>query len=299
MQEAPEAHFALGQLYRRSGQADRAIEEFRQVLAANPEHYNAQIALARALGEASGGYDEAERLLLSLIQRNPGSPEAYANLQNLYFSQGRYEEALEPAAMAIRLRPENEGYQYSYSGLLLLAGQFSEAGEYLLQVLQSGPSSRRAGFEDNLATAYFFEGDFAAAADLYRASSTAVPNDDRVLANLGDAIWHDEGPESAREIFQQVVELARENLAINPNAVDHLQSLIIAAGSIGDRELLEQSLNAALEAAPQNPQNHYRSAVAYMRLGDIDLAEQNANLALEMGYPRVLIEFDADLKVLF
>ena len=142
---------------------------------------------------------------------------------------------------------------------------------------------------------YFFEGDYQQAAELYRAAVDREPDDERKWRNLGDAVWHAEGAEAARPIFEETVRLAELNSQINPDESGTLQSVVVAASSIEDVALFQETMESLLRVADEDPQSHYCIAVAFTRLNNPEMAKPHIQLALERGWPEVFIEADADL----
>lgn len=287
-----EVHEAMGEIYEASGQLQKARDSFNAALAINPEHFGAKLGLAHTYLDENPVY--VESLLTELIRKNPGSPRTYSALQNLYFSQGRYADAVDPARWSLRLNPGSERAQFSLTSNLMLAGFFAEAKALLLQMLEDG-SPRIGNIHSNLATVYFFEGDFAEAAALYQAALEREPESVVIARNLADAVWHMSGREQAQAQFENVVALAQRHLRINPDDATVLSCLFVAYASMNEPQQFEASLQAVLQLDAADSQIHYDAAVAYARLGNIELSSQHANTAVELGYPLALIQADPDL----
>jgi tetratricopeptide (TPR) repeat protein len=83
------ARFNMGVVLLRAGVYDKAVEEFRAVLAIEPESTGAELGLAaarRAQGsrENPAPYADAEKLLKGVLEREPKNPDAAFNLGVLY-----------------------------------------------------------------------------------------------------------------------------------------------------------------------------------------------------------------------
>jgi tetratricopeptide (TPR) repeat protein len=83
--------FQLGDLYRQTGQVDRAAENYEAALAALPDYVPATVALARTR-EAQGRRAEAISLLERAVARLP-QPETVAMLGDLYALAGNLDKA--------------------------------------------------------------------------------------------------------------------------------------------------------------------------------------------------------------
>ena len=287
-----EVHRALGDLYRVSGQMKKARESYAAALAINSNDLKTQVSIVNTYHEEEP--DLAEIQLKRIIQQHPGSPDAYKNLQLLYYFQGRYAEAVEQQKWVVRLLPDDEGANNNLSSGLILAGMFDEAKSLLLEMLED-EFRKRGTIESNLATVLFFEGDYAGAAELYRAALDREPEDSYLYRNLADAIWHLDGKESAQPIFSNAIRLAERRLNINPDDVRGLSTLMVAYGSIGDSVRFESFKNRVLEVSETNPQVQYDIAVAASRLGAMETARFHAEKAHEFGYPVALLRADPDI----
>jgi lipopolysaccharide biosynthesis regulator YciM len=95
-----EPHFALGSLFRRQGETERAIR-IHQNLIARPQlpraqHDRALLELARDYTEA-GLLDRAEQLFRELLEREPRNATARALLVDIYEQEREWEKAIEAA----------------------------------------------------------------------------------------------------------------------------------------------------------------------------------------------------------
>lgn len=289
-----EVHEAMGYIYLSSGKLEKARDSFNAALAINTQHFASKLGLARSYLSDDPVY--AESILSELAIEQPGDPSVYSTLQFLYFSLGRYGDAVQPAQLALRLNPSSDSAKLNLSANLLLAGNFSESKTLLLEMLQTN-SPRSGSIKSNLATVYFFEGDFADAAQLYQEALNKEPENALYARNLADAVWHNEGSEPALVMFKNVIELSKKHLQINPNNAEVLSCIMVAYASLGNLEDFKTSLNSLLRISGEDPQAYYDAAVAYARLGDRALSSQNALKAKDLGYPPALIFADPDIKL--
>ena len=99
-QDTVETHFALGSLFRRRGEVDRAIR-FHQNIIAKPSLNDRQRTRALLeLGEdymRAGLLDRAERLFAELIERDAHTPSALRHLLEIYQQEKDWELAIEIA----------------------------------------------------------------------------------------------------------------------------------------------------------------------------------------------------------
>jgi tetratricopeptide (TPR) repeat protein len=289
---SPVVQYALGELYAESGQMLKARDAYTASLEINPSAMKAQVGVAATYHEEDPAL--AEDLLKLIIDQHPGSPNAYLSLQFLYFKQGRYAEAVDEMHWVERLLPNDDSVKYRLSSTMILAGQFAEAKEILMP-LAGSDEVEPASINSNLATILFFEHDFDGAAELYLGAIEKEPEDPVYYRNLGDALWHLDGPEEAAPIFLEAISLAKRQLAINPDDSYALSTLMVAGASIGDIETYENAKSKMLKDWAGDPQTQYDFAITASRLGELESSREYALKALELGYPVAFLEADPDI----
>lgn len=91
------------------GSPSAAASLLEHALAAEPESGSIREALARALFDARH-YGDAERLFRIAATEDPADDYAHFGLGLTLFRRGEAEQALEPLALAVALRPERADY---------------------------------------------------------------------------------------------------------------------------------------------------------------------------------------------
>jgi tetratricopeptide (TPR) repeat protein/TolB-like protein len=288
-----EVQRAIGNLYFESGQPDRAREAFASALAISPGELLTQVDMATTWHEDDPA--RAEQQLLHIIDQHPGSPFAYGSLQYLYFKQGRYPEAITYAQAEVDLVPEDRRAMSNLTGNMVMAGRFAEARPLLEKAVER--NSLMFGVDhNNLATVLFFEGDFERAEELYQRAVTTAPENAFYYRNLGDAVFYNRGREAAATVFTSAIDLAKKQLAINPENYDAPSVLLVSYASIGDRESFAKWEEGFLAKSPDDPQVLYDLAVATSRLGDMETSREYAREAVDAGYPVALLNADPDIR---
>lgn len=168
----------LGLLYERSGNLDKAVNNYRQAIAADPDQPVFHFNLGNALFKL-GSTEEAERSYREAMRLRPAFAEAHNNLAGLLLRAGRLHEAYREARRAVAIDGPRAGAFHETLGRALLA-------------LKSYPAAARA-FRRAVAEA---GDDGALAADarlglieaLFRAGERqeAVAERDRLLARSPD-----------------------------------------------------------------------------------------------------------------
>ena len=172
-QDTVETHMALGSLFRRRGEVDRAIR-FHQNIIAKPGLGPEQRTQALLeLGEdymRAGLLDRAERLFSELIETDAHTPSALRSLLEIYQQEKDWEKALEQAQRLEQVSGEHMGQIMAQFSCELAENALAEndreaARRHLRQARRNDPRCVRSRFL--LADIAVLEGDPGSALDLY------------------------------------------------------------------------------------------------------------------------------------
>lgn len=149
-----ETHLALGSLFRRRGEVDRAIRIHQNIIS-KPELDNRQKTRALLeLGEdymSAGLLDRAENLFTELIERESHAPSALRHLLDIYQQEKDWQKALQQAQKLEAITDENMGLVMAHfccelAEVELSAGKPAAARKHLRQARRNYPESIRARF---------------------------------------------------------------------------------------------------------------------------------------------------------
>jgi len=134
-----------GQAFLKSGNKEKAIQNFYFALKLNPEHSISRNNLA-AIKQSEGSIDEAEKLLQEAKQGNTQSANHHSDLGLLLLGTGRYKEAILNFDTAIAIEPV-DGELYVNRGLAKeKTGDFTGAMRDFEVALLSDPKWPKAWF---------------------------------------------------------------------------------------------------------------------------------------------------------
>ena len=153
-QDTVETHFALGNLFRRRGEVDRAIR-FHQNIIAKPTLTERQ--RTRALLELGDDYmragllDRAERLFSELVERDAHTPAALQHLLSIYQQEQDWNKAIDIAKRLAQQDRGNMGAMMAHFCCELAeeaasTGQIDDAIGHLRQARRHNKSCVRARF---------------------------------------------------------------------------------------------------------------------------------------------------------
>lgn len=111
-EDTVETHMALGNLFRRRGEVDRAIRFHQNIIAKERLKPEQRTRALLELGEdymRAGLLDRAERLFSELIERDAHTPPALRSLLEIYQQEKDWPEALEQAQRLEKITGEHMG----------------------------------------------------------------------------------------------------------------------------------------------------------------------------------------------
>lgn len=172
-QETVETHMALGNLFRRRGEVDRAIRFHQNIIAKSDLEPEQRTQALLELGEdymRAGLLDRAERLFSELIESDAQTPLALRSLLDIYQQEKDWGKALVQAERLEQVEGVHLGSMMAQfccelAEAALTAGDPQTARKYLRQARRHDPGCIRAQFI--LARMCVNEGDPAAALGLY------------------------------------------------------------------------------------------------------------------------------------
>ncbi len=177
-----ETHMALGNLFRRRGEVDRAIRFHQNIIAKPGLGAEQRTQALLELGEdymRAGLLDRAERLFSELIETDAHSPAALRSLLEIYQQEKDWNKALEQAQRLEQASGEHMGHimaQFSceLAEVALSDNDREAARRYLRQARRNEPRCVRARFL--LAEIAALEGNPADALDLYEEIAEIDPD---------------------------------------------------------------------------------------------------------------------------
>jgi len=274
-------HICLGLVNDGTGQYGEAATEFQRAIDLEPTNEDAYIGLALAF-EHQGAINEAEKAYQGAINAHPNSRASYNSLGTFYFRRNEYEKALGTFQKVIALAPEGYGAYVNLGATYTNMGRYAEAVEPLEKSIAIRPSYSAY---INLGTTYFALNEFANAAKAYEEAIKLNPKQHVTWGNLGDARKYLGAKDEAQSAYRKAVELAGEELKVNPHDPDVLSSLASYYSELGDRNHALLYLGQSLRYGNNDKDILLDAAVAYNNLGETGLAVEWLGKAVQAGYP--------------
>ena len=135
-----EAFYWSGKIHRILVRYSRSVRDLRQAVELAPQHFNARMALATAVAQASP--HEAMEHLRILSQQRPGDPSTLYSLASVYRALGDTEEAGKILDELLRDRPEDVQMLVERAHVEIDAGRPMEAEILLRRADSLAPNHR-------------------------------------------------------------------------------------------------------------------------------------------------------------
>jgi tetratricopeptide (TPR) repeat protein len=126
-------HARIGQIILQQGGADsetRALTEFQEELAINPESATAQYAIGEIF-RRRGDYSQAATHLQRAVTLDPALAEAHIALAQMFMAQHDTGSSSREAAIAVKLQPRNAKAHYALMVAYRSEGKMDDAGKEL------------------------------------------------------------------------------------------------------------------------------------------------------------------------
>ncbi|MGA8763347.1 MAG: tetratricopeptide repeat protein, partial [Candidatus Sulfotelmatobacter sp.] len=283
-------HVCLGRIDDGSGHSPEAAAEFQLALGLEPTNEEAAIGLALAY-EHEGKITEAEKAYQQAIQVHPNSRLSYNSFGIFYNRRNQYEKALQMYAKVIEIAPDWYGTYVNVGAIYSDMGQYQKAIDPLKKSIAIRPSY--PGYV-NLGTAYFGLNQFADAAVAFEEATKLDPQQSVTWGNLGAALYYGGKKDQAMGAHRKAVELALEELKVNPRDPVVLSALAGYYAILSDRKHALLYLGQALQYGHNDKATLIDAAGVYNQLGETGLAIEWLGKAVQAGYTADKIRSDPE-----
>jgi tetratricopeptide (TPR) repeat protein len=224
-----------------------------------------------------GDLEQAKKRFLRATEIRPELAASWQNLGALAEEAGNLQRALQHYRAGLRYSPDNGALRAAEIGVLRQLGQHSQALTQAKAAIQVDSNNVEA--YNQLGLVYLETGKVELAQFIYNRAMqivVAAQNDPYMHANLGRVYWEQGLKPSATSEFQKALE-------INPSLV--LARLYIAEMAIDNRdfETVIDTLEPALQVAPDNPSIYLNLGIGYRGAGRLEEAKKSYEKALELN----------------
>ena len=292
-------HFALAHMYEeqvatygRSELANKAIEEYRAAIDADPTSAYLTSGLAELYAK-TGRIRDAVVEAQDIIKRNPNNLEARRLLGRIYLrslgdmqsgsgSESVLKLAIEQYEQIVRLQPDSMDDHLLLGRLYRLNNDLQKAENEFKTAVKLQPDSEEA--VTTLAYLYNELGDTARATQVL----SSVPNPERsakLYSALGYTYEQQKQYKDAIDAYRHAIEMDRDNL-------DAIRGLAQNLLNDGQADAALEQYKVIADANPEDAQTYVRIAEIYRKQGKFDLALDNLKKAESMVQDSVEVPYN-------
>jgi len=232
--------FELALQHHRAGRLSEAEGLYRQILAVQPNCFEALNALGAVTCQL-GRHGLAVEWIRQAITLQPNSAGAHSNLGAALAGQGRFDEAISAYRRALELKPDHVDAAYNLGNALRDCGRLDEAVATYLRALEIKPDA--AEVCNNLGIALGLKGRLDDAVSAYRRALEIKPEYAEARTNLGEAL-----AETGRG--DEAIAVLRRALELRPDSAEAYYNLGIALRECGRLDEAVAVYRRALEIKP-------------------------------------------------
>jgi tetratricopeptide (TPR) repeat protein len=260
----------LAGLYSHSGITDKAVAQYKEILALKPDDPGALTELFNSYIKAKE-YREAVKVGMRQVRLYPSEASPYVNLAIAYAFAGDWGKAVENYKTALKINPDDHSVRYRLAEAYENTKNINlAAGEYK-RILAKASGDARA--MSGLAAASLKAGNYDESIKWYKEVIRRQPRNVTALANLGLAYggkgqWNDE------------IAYYKKAIALNPrDPVVHF-NLAVAYEKQNLNQEAELAYRKVLKITPGDPD-------ATFRLANIEYKNKNYDKAIRM-YEKII-----------
>jgi tetratricopeptide (TPR) repeat protein len=279
-------------VYGRSELANKAIEEYRLAIEADPTSAYLTSALAELYAK-TGRIRDAVMEAQDILKREPNNLEAHKLLGRIYLrslgdiqagqgSQNVLKLAIEQYEQIIKIEPDNVDNHLLLGRLYRLNNDLQKAEGEFKTAVKLEPDSEEA--VTTLAYLYNEEGDTARAGEVL----SSIPDASRsakLYSALGYTYEQQKQYKNSINAYRKAIELDRENL-------DAIRGLAQNLTNDGQTDAALEQYKIIADANPEDAQTYLRMAEIYRKSGKFDLALESLKKAGSMVQDSVEVPYN-------
>ena len=237
---------------------------FGGALAVHPNNFDATLGLARAYDAASDA-GRSEQTYQRAIGLQPAYFGGYSKVAGFYFNRGRWNDAAQEFQKVTQLTPDNARAFVNLGACYFQLGQFASALEAFQKSVSLEPTDLAWS---NIGTVQYYLGRYSESAAAFEKALALLPTHFENWANRGDSLRLIPGREAeATQAYEKGIELARQELATNPDDLQIRSYLALCLAKTGKAAEARENLRSSLRTGPDLPELLFNAAVVTNRIG--------------------------------
>jgi tetratricopeptide (TPR) repeat protein len=227
-------------------------------LTAQDRYKEADLFAKAVMYKQTGRIHQADSLLSLALQINPKDAAANYEKARLLLAYGNNADALALAKKAVEIDSTNKWYQVLYADLSKINGNYKAYLDTYKKLCEKEPGN--VSFENELAFAYYFTGDYQHAVQAYRKVEMLVGVTPQLTKQIADLYLRLDKKDSALMQYEQLVKF-------NPENTRAYAMLAEFASKNGLPKTAEWAYHQIIRLNPQDPYVHISLADFYRKNG--------------------------------
>ena len=269
----PTANYNLGLSYHKLNKLKEAEEYYKKAIQINPNNIDALNNLG-VIYTSLNNKNEAIKYYHQAIAKNKNSGQAYNNIGNLFSASGSFDEAETNYKKAISIEPENQSYLFNLADCYLKQQNYDEAISVLEKAILLKPDYYQA--YNSLGVAYLKKKNTHKAKELFEHAIRFKNDFWEAFQNLGVCFEKMNMNSEAIALYNKVLELSEGNI----NAIVKLSNIAMEHGNYDESEKLLSNL--------QN--NETAKIIEYTNIGVAKLKQGKVNDAIDFSKKALEVE---------
>lgn len=263
----------------KKGDYDKAIEQYREAIKAEPAYVESYVNLGNAL-KATGHTKEALKQYQEALTFKPDYTDALVSIANIMAEQGQGDAAAGEYSRVLDFNPDDPRAHFSLGYLLAKQGKVDEAVTHFERAIEITPDFDKAHF--NLANLLSQRGEIDKAAEHYSEALRINPNYAEAHRGLALILGMQRRPDDAADHLRQAIK-------IKPNYADAHNDIGILLAQQGRVDEAIAQFSAAVKYRPDFVEAHSNLGLGLASKGNLDaaIAEYEKALKLNPGYLQV------------
>lgn len=270
--ELAPARFRLGEVLRKQGRPEEAVEQYRHALRLNPGHAAAHNGLGLILKERQQVEAALEHFRMALGS-DPLLADAHANSGTIFLQQGQVEEAAREFHRALQIEPNNPGVYRSLGVARAGLGRHEQAVSDFRQAISLKPEDAEAHYNLGLS-----QNELGRHGEAIRALQKAIDLRSKFAeahSSLGVAYGQ-------AERLPEAVGAFREAVRIDPENGEAWSNLGLVLGRLGQWKEAAAALAQVVRIDPEDAETGLKLGLAYGQAGQYQQAVEAFQQAIEV-----------------
>ena len=281
-----EVQVALGEIFQGRGNFDKSIAAYNKAILLEPRSIDAFVGLADVYA-STNRYKLAQQTYQRAVGLQPGNWKAWVSYGRYLFNRGQFDKAEIAFRKVVALTPDNVNAYANLGAALLYQGRIKQAAQAFSHQAKLQPT---ATILSNVATMYYYDGNYKDARDNYRKAIELSPEQCIYWSNLADTLHQiPDNKMEAGDADRHALSLCTKEHQVNPQDKIILITKSRLLARLGKTKEALSEIRSSELTNSTDPDVQLYLALAFLQSGEIKAMKNALAQAIKQGYPRFLV----------